>query len=172
MRSNNFAWLCEIKKCNNSNLSLPGAFRMAVRNFRMIMRNQLWNSPLVCSTNAFWSISHSHAKFLHDHAKWKYLIFQLLFFISSISFFWIHLNHLQISSKSWSKCIAFSSSSTLFTLLNFISFLSLNASKITLKYLQNFTKTISISCKGNNVLLVHIRYNYYSKSMEFMGIII
>ena len=126
MRSNNFAWLCEIKKCNNSNLSLPGAFRMAVRNFRMIMRNQLWNSPLVCSTNAFWSISHSHAKFLHDHAKWKYLIFQLLFFISSISFFWIHLNHLQISSKVGPNQLhyffhyALGSSLTLFVLFNFI----------------------------------------------------
>ena len=122
--------------------------------------------------NALWSISHDCAKISHDHAKWKYIIFQLIFDISSISFFWIHLNHLQIISKAWSKCIASSSSSTSFALFNSISLLSLNASKITLKYFQNFTKTSSISCKGNNVLLEHIRHNYYSKGMELMRIII
>ena len=41
--------------------------------------------------NVFWSISHDCAKFSYDHAKWKYIIFQLLFVIS---FFWIHFNHL------------------------------------------------------------------------------
>ena len=48
----------------------------------------------------------------------------------------------------------------------------LPSSKITLKYLKNFTKTNSIYCKGNNVLFGHIRHNYYSKGMEFMIIII
>ena len=65
--------------------------------------------------STFWSITHSHA-------KWKYLIFKLSFVISSISSFWIHLNYLQIYSKSRSKCIDSSSSSTLFALLK-ISFL-------------------------------------------------
>ena len=96
-----------------------------------------------------WSILLDCAKFSHDHAKSALQFpfglphkFQLLFVISSISFFWIYLNHLQISSKSWSKCIDSSSSSTLFALLNSISLLSLDASKITLKYLQNFTKPL------------------------------
>ena len=142
---------------------LPGAFCMT-------MRNQLWDVPLIYSKKCLWSISHEYEKFSHDHVKWKYINFQLLFDISSISFFWIHLNHLQISSKAWSKCIASSSSSTSFAFLNSISLLSLNASKITLKNLQNFTKTSSISCKGNNVLLGNIRHIYYLK--EFMRIII
>ena len=115
---------------------------MTIRNVRMIMRNQLWDFPLICNTNAFWSISYDCTKFSHDHAKWKYIIFQLLFDISSITFFWIHLKHFQIGSKTWSKCISSSSSSTLFAFLNSISLLSLNASKITLKYLHNFTKPL------------------------------
>ena len=103
------------------------------------------------------AISHDCVKFSHGHAKLVFSFpfelqsnfllvhfarlcefspcscemekhrFQLLFVISPISFFWIHLNHLQLSSKAWSKCIASSSSSTLCTLLNSISFLSLNA---------------------------------------------
>ena len=112
--------------------------------------NFAWLCEISNSTVAvtvFWSISHDYVKFLHDHAKWKYLIFNISFLIYSISSFWIHLNYLQINSKSWSKCIDFSSSSTLFFFLNSISFLSLNASKITLKYFQNFTKIISISYK-------------------------
>ena len=61
------------KKSNSSNWRLPGAFRMTLQNFRMIMRNQLWDSPLVCSTTTLWSI-------LHSYAKWKYLIFPFLSF--------------------------------------------------------------------------------------------
>ena len=129
---------------------------MTVWNFRMIMQNQLGNFPLF--TTQFHFLVHSY-----DHAKWKYLIFKLSFVVSSISSFWIHLNYLKISSKSWSKYIVSSSSSTLFALLDSISLLSLNASKITLKYLQNFTKIISISCKANNVLLGHIKHNTTQK---------
>ena len=84
------------QKCNSTNFRFPGAFCMTMRNFCMVMQNQFWDFPLVCNTNALWSISHDCKKFSHDHAKWKYLIFQLLF---AISFLWIHLNHLQISSK-------------------------------------------------------------------------
>ena len=43
----------------------------------------------------------------------KHVFFQLLFSISPISSFLIHLHHLQFSSKAWSKCISSSSSSTL-----------------------------------------------------------
>ena len=168
MSSNNFAqW-----KMHQNQFRLPGAFRKTVQNFRMAMRNQFSFFPLSCSQIHFWSISHDCANFPHVHAKWKNIVFQLLFAISPISFFCIHLNHLQFNSKTWSKCIAFSSSSTLFTFIDSILLLSLNTSKITLKYLQNFTKTISISCKGSNVLLEHIRHNYYSKGMKLMRIII
>ena len=172
MRSSNFAWLCEIKNAT-------ATIYIFLKHFAWLCEIFAWSCEIgfeiplgLQHKSTFWSILHSHAKFLHDHAKWKYLIFKLLFVISSISFFWIHLNHLQISSNSWSQCIDSSSSSTLFALLNSITLLSLNASKITLKYIQNFTKTISIFCKGNNVLFGHIKHNYYSNYMEFMRIII
>ena len=64
-----FLMIVQNKKYKNINFRLLRAFCMTVRNFRMIMQNQFWDSPLVCSTNTFWSILHSHAWFLHDHAK-------------------------------------------------------------------------------------------------------
>ena len=98
-------------------------------NNKMTIRTSSTNFAWLCeisnstvAVTVFWSISHDYVKFLHDHAKWKYLIFNISFLISSISSFWIHLNYLQINSKSWSKCIDFSSSSTLFFFLNSISF--------------------------------------------------
>ena len=184
--------LSEASSSKNLEFNYKMTILHELNQFRMVVWNQLFNSSnynslehfawlceifawsceinltiLIClrHNSTFWSI-------LHSHAKWKYLIFKLSFVIFSISSFWIHLNYLQISSKSRSKYIASSLSSILFALLNFISLLSLNASKITLKSLQNFTKIISISCKGNNVLLGHIRHNYYSKGMQFMRIII
>ena len=48
----------------------------------------------------FWFISHNHAKFLHDHANIQHLVFKLPFVISSISFFWFHLNYLQFVQMS------------------------------------------------------------------------
>ena len=162
MRLSNFAWLCEIKNATTT-------IYIFLKHFAWLCEIFAWSCEIgfeiplgLQHKSTFWSILHSHAKFLHDHAKWKYLIFKLLFVISSNSFFWIHL---QINSKYWSKYIESSSSSTLFSLLSSISLLSLNDSKITLKYLQNFIKTISISCKGNDVLLRHIMHNYYSKGI-------
>ena len=110
-----------------------------------------------------WSILHDCAKISHGNAKslftfplcaaaklilfyfaWlceiEKMLFRLLFAISPIFSFLIHLHHLQLSSKVWSKCISSSSSSTLCTLLHSIFHLSLHASKVTLKYLQNSTK--------------------------------
>ena len=76
-------------------------------------------SLLSCSQSLLCSISHDYADFLHVHAKWKNIVFQLLFVISSISFFWVHFNYLQINSKSQSKLIALLLS-TLFVFLNLI----------------------------------------------------
>ena len=60
------------QKCNSTNFRFPGAFCMTMRNFCMVMQNQFWDFPLVCNTNALWSISHDCKKFSHDHAKWTY----------------------------------------------------------------------------------------------------
>ena len=116
---------------------------MIVRKFRMVMRNcfSLFPFPLVCcKQNPSCFISHDYAKIPHGYEKLKNMLFQLLFAISPISSFLIHLHHLQFSSKVWSKCISSSSSSSLCTLLHSIFHLSLHASKITLEYLQNLTK--------------------------------
>ena len=48
----------------------------------------------------FWFILHNHAKFLHDHANIQHLVFKLPFVISSIFFFWFHLNYLQLAQMS------------------------------------------------------------------------
>ena len=137
---------------------------MTVRKFCMVMRNHFSHFPYVLQSSLFYfishdcaKISHGHAKSLfhnflmccsqhpsyfisHGHAKSKIMLFRFLFAISFISSCLIHLHHLQLSSKAWSKCISSSSSSTLCTLLHSIFHLSLHASKITLKYLQNSTK--------------------------------
>ena len=174
-----FRMIVRTKKCNNNNFRLLGPFRMTVWKFRMIMQNQLWGFPFVCSKNSFWSISHSHARFSHDHTKWKYLIFQLFFVISSIYFFWIHLNHLQINSKSRSKPIALLLSLCIWIFINFIyslqfdlSFLSPIYQNNTLKWLQNFIKLVSNSCKGNDMLIECFRHNYYLKDVKLIRIII
>ena len=154
-----FAWLCEI-------------FTWSCEiNFEI----SLW----FAAKNAFWCISHDCEKFSHDHAKWKYIIFQLLFVISSISFFWIHLNHLQINSKSQSKPIALLISLCIWIFINFIYSLQFDLSLLsaiyqnhTLKWLQNFIKLVSNSCKGNNMLIECFRHNYYSKDVKLMKIII
>ena len=148
---------------NNNNFRLPGAFRMVVWNFRMIMQNQFWDFPLVCSINAFWSI-------LHD------FIFQLLFVIS---FLWIHLNHLQINSKSRFKPITLLLSLCIWIFINFICSFQFDLSLLSpiyqnhiLKWFQNFIKLVSNSCKGNNMLIGCFRHYYYSKDVKFMSIII
>ena len=116
-------------------------------------------------------------EFSHDHAKWKYIIFQLFFVISSISFFWIHLNHLQINSKSRSKPIALLLSLCIWIFINFICSLQFDSSLVspiyqnhTLKWLQNFIKLVSNSCKGNNMLIEYFKHNYYSKDVKLVRI--
>ena len=52
-RSNNFAWAptilheCAKSKMHQHQFRLPRAFRMTMRNFHMVMQNQLWAVPLI-----------------------------------------------------------------------------------------------------------------------------
>ena len=59
----------------------------------------------------------------------------------------------------------------LFSSIWFISFVT-SYKKHTLKWLQNFIKLVSNSCKGNNMLIECFRHNYYSKDVKLMRIII
>ena len=133
---------------------------MTVWNFRMIMRNQLHIFLSLQYNFTFWSI-------LHD-------FFKLSFVISFIFFFWFHFN-----SKSRSKPIALFLSLCIWTIINIIcslQFYSFLLSQIyqnhTLKWLQNFIKPISNSCKDNNILIECFKHNYYSKDVKLMRIII
>ena len=92
---------------------LSEVFRMTVRKFRMVMWNHFSHFPCVLQPSLLCFISHGHAKL-------KNMLFRLLFAISPISSFLIHLHHLQLSSKAWSKCISSSSLSTLCTLFHSI----------------------------------------------------
>ena len=152
---------------------------MIVRNFHMVMRNQFSIFPFELQQKSLCSISRDCANFLHVHAKWKNIVFQLIFVISSISFFWFHFNYLQINSKSQSKPIALLISLCIWIIINFIYSFQFNSSILspiyqnhTLKWLQNFIKLVSNSCKGNNMLIECFRHNYYSKDVKLMRIII
>ena len=135
--------------------------------------------PYVLQPPPFCFILHDCAKISHGHAKSKIMLFRLLFAISLISLFLIHFHHLQLSSKAWSKCISLLLSLCIWIIINFICFLQFDSSllsqiyqKHTLKWLQNFIKLVSNSCKGNNMLIECFRHNYYSKDVKLMRIII
>ena len=160
-------------------------FRMIVRNGKCIGTNFVflehfawrckiftWScdisfhfSPLSCSQIPFWFILHDYANFSHVHAKWEKHSFSTAFAISSISsisFSWFHFNYLQINSKSQSKSIALLLSLCIWIIINFTcslqfdsSFLSPIYQNHTMKWLQNFIKLVSNSCKGNNMKLSH-----------------
>ena len=128
---------------------------MTMQKFRMVMRNHFSHFPYVLQPSLFCFISHDYAKILHGHAKLKNMLFRLLLAISPISSFLIHLHHLQLSSKSQSKLIALLLSLCIWIIINFICFLQFDSSPLspiyqnhTLKWLQNFIKLISNSCKG------------------------
>ena len=74
----------------------------------------------------------------HDNVKWKYLIFNLSFVISSISFSWFHFNYLQINSKSRSKPIALLLSLCIWIIINIICCLQFDSSLLSPIY-QNHT---------------------------------
>ena len=125
-----------------------------------------------CSQNSFCFISHGHVKL-------KNMLFRLLFAISFISFSWFHFNYLQINSKSQSKPIALLLSLCIWIIINFICSLQFDSSLLlpiyqnhTLKWLQNFIKLVSNSCKGKNMLIECFRHNYYSKDVKLMRIIL
>ena len=159
---------------------LPVAFCMTVRIFRMVMRNCFSLFPLVCySQHPFYFILHDYVKISHGHEKSKNMLFRLLFAISLIFSFLIHLHHLQFSSKAWLKPITLLLSLCIWIIINFICFLQFDSSLLspiyqnhTLKCLQNFIKLVSISCKGKNMLIECFRHNYYSKDVKLMRIII
>ena len=151
-----FAWLCE-----NFAWSCETTFHF----------------PCVLQPSLFCFISHDYAKISHGHAKLKNMLFRLLFAISPISFSWFHFNYLQINSKCRSKPIALLLSLCIWIIINFIlqfdsSLLSPIYQNHTLKWLQNFIKLVSNSCKGKNMLIECFRHNYYSKDVKLMRIII
>ena len=126
-----------------------------------------------------WSISHVCANFSHVHTKLKNMGFQLVFVIYPISFSWFHFHYFQISSKSQSKPIALLLSLCIWIIINFICFLQFDSSLLSpiyqnhaLKWLQNFIKLVSNSCKGNNMLIECFRHNCYSKYVKLVRIII
>ena len=123
-----FAWLCE-----NFAWSCEITFHIAL---------------MCCSQHLFYFIS-------HDYAKSRNMFFRLLFAISLISSFLIYFHHLQFSSKAWSKPITLLLSLCIWIIVNFICFLQFDSSLLTqiyqnhiLKWLQNFIKLVSNSCKG------------------------
>ena len=133
----------------------------------------LFTFPLVCCSQ------HPLCFILHGHAKLKNMLFRLFFAISPISSFLIHLYHLQFNSKSQSKPIALLLSLCIWIILYFICFLQFDSSLLsqiyqnhTLKWLQNFIKLVSNSCKGNNMLIECFRHNYYLKDVNLIRIIV
>ena len=122
-----FRMIVRNKKCNCSNLHLPGAFRMIVRNFHMIiqnfhmiMRNQLDDSLLACSIIPPFV--------LFRMIMWNGNIWFLIFLLSFLPF--PSLDSTSTTSKSTPNlgpnqlhCFfryAFGSSSTLFVVFNLI----------------------------------------------------
>ena len=131
----NLAWWCKVENSSASILFFWSVSHDCAKISHGHAKSLFHNFPMCCSHNLSVSFRISHG-----HAKSKIMLFRLLFAISLISSCLTHLHHLQLSSKAWSKCISSSSSSTLCILLHSIFHLSLHASKITLKYLQNSTK--------------------------------
>ena len=130
---------------------------------------------------AFWTISYGFAKFSHDHANMQHLVFELLFVISSISFFWFHINYLKLAQISpnpdpnqlhyFQLCI--------WIIINIICSLQFDSSLLSpiyqnhiLKWFQKFIKLFSNSCKDYNILIGYFGHNYYSKDVKLMRIII
>ena len=119
------------------------------------------------------------AKFSHDHANLQHLVFKLLFVIYFIFFFWLHLNYLQISNKSWSKLIILILLLCIWIIINIICLLQIDSFFLspiyqnhTLKWLQNFIKLVNNSYKSNNLLIEYFKYNYCSKDVKLMRIAI
>ena len=56
-------------KVHQLHFRLPGAFRMTVWKFLMVMRNHFSRFPCVLQPNLFCFISHDYAKISHGHAK-------------------------------------------------------------------------------------------------------
>ena len=111
---NKFAQLCEVENASTLILSSWSISHDCAK-ISYGHAKSVFTFPLVCCNQSpFCFMLHDCAKILHGHAKLKNMFFfQLLFSISPISSFLIHLHHLQFSYKAWSKCISSFSSSTL-----------------------------------------------------------
>ena len=137
---------------------LPGAFRMT-------MWNQLWDVSLIYNK-----------KCLLVHFAWSCEM--EIYDFSTLFWHFFHFFLMNPPQPPPNQLQSLVQVHCFFLIIHIVCpsqfhfFLSLNATEITLKNLQNFTKTSSISCKGNNVLIGHIRHNYYSKGMELMRTII
>ena len=167
--------------------------------FRMVVRNQEFSNNSYSLLDHFawlckifaWSCEISLAIFLclqhnstfwfisYSHAKWKYLIFKFFFchFFNFLLLISLQLppNHL----KSQFKPITLLFSLCIWIIINIICSLQFDSSLLSpicqnhnLKWLQNFIKPVSKSCKGNNILIECFRYKYYSKDVKLMRIII
>ena len=158
---------------------LPGAFRMIVWKFCMVMRSQFSLLLFSCSQNPLLVHFARLCEFFACSCEIENMVFQLLFVISPISFSWFHFNYLQINSKSRSKPIALLLLLCIWIIINFICSFQFDSSLLspiyqnhTLKWLQHFLKLVSNFCKGNNMLIECFRHNYYSKDVKLMRIII
>ena len=148
-------------------------------NFRMVMRNQLWDFPLICSK-----------KYLLVHFIWLCEIFawSCEMEIHNFSTFFCHFFHFFLLNPLQSPPNQFQipvqtnyitfvimhldlHQLYLFSSIWLISFVT-NLWNHTLKWVQNFIKLVSNSCKGNNMLIECFRHNYYSKDVKLMKIII
>ena len=174
-----FCRIVQSGKCISTNFAFLEHFAWLCKIFAWSCEISFHFFPLSCSQIPLWSISHDCANFSHVHAKLKNIVFQLFFAISSISFSWFHFNHLQINSKSRSKPISLFLSLCIWIIINFICSLQFDSSLLSpiypnhiLKWLQNFIKLVSNSCKGNNMSIECFRHNYYSKDVKLMRIII
>ena len=99
---NKFAQLCEVENASTLILSSWSISHDCAK-ISYGHAKSVFTFPLVCcSQSPFRFISHDCAKISHGHAKLKkhVFFFQLLFAISPISTFLIHLHHLQFSSKA------------------------------------------------------------------------
>ena len=114
----NLAWWCEVENLSAAFSSCWSISHDCEITFHIAL--------MCCSQHPSCFISHDCAKISHGHAKSKIMLFRLLFAISLISSCLIHLHHLQLSSKAWSKCISLLLSLCIWIIINFIYFLQLD----------------------------------------------
>ena len=163
---------CAKWKIHQHHFHLPGAFRMTMQNFRMVMWNQFSLFPFELQPKSFMfhftrlcGFSSCSCEMEKHSFSTPFCHFFNFFLLSPLQ---LPPNQLQIPIQT--DCIAS---------FNFICFLEFDSSLLspiyqnhTLKWLQDFIKLVSNSCKGNNMLIECFTHNYYSKYVKLMRIII